>query len=87
MEGDVFPAAGRTEGRGQAPARPSVVLTVGRRRAWDVLFGSLVALLLAAVFLAFRAFVLREIAWAYPFDYDQTKYLWISYTAPARSIT
>jgi hypothetical protein len=40
-----------------------------------------VVLSLAALSLQFRAYVSRELAWAYPFDYDQTKYLWISYSA------
>jgi hypothetical protein len=35
--------------------------------------------LLLLLFVFFRTFVLREIAWAYPADYDQTKYLGLSY--------
>ena len=53
-----------------------------RAQFWpDLLFWSVVALCLAALFFRFRAYVSRELAWAYPFDYDQTKYLWISYSA------
>jgi hypothetical protein len=38
-----------------------------------------VGFLLLLLFVFFRTFVLREIAWAYPADYDQTKYLGLSY--------
>jgi hypothetical protein len=39
-----------------------------------------IAIFLTALFALFRTFVVRELAWAYPADFDQSKYLWISYS-------
>jgi hypothetical protein len=50
-----------------------------RSRAADRRMWIVVVLLLAGLFALFRTFVIREVAWAYPADYDQTKYLWFTY--------
>jgi hypothetical protein len=46
----------------------------------DGLLWLTVAVLLLLLYALFRTFVVREIAWAYPANYDQTKYLGYSYS-------
>lgn len=56
-------------------------------QASDALMWAVLVAGLAALFLMFRTFVVRELAWAYPADYDQTKYLSISYAAYERVLS
>jgi hypothetical protein len=50
-------------------------------RRFDAPFWAFLGVILIALWLSFSGFVVREIAWAYPANYDQTKYLGIAYSA------
>ena len=49
--------------------------TAPQPRLGDPTFWCAVGLVLFALFFSFRSFVIREVAWAYPANYDQTRYL------------
>jgi hypothetical protein len=53
----------------------------------DAAMWAVLAVVLAGLFVMFRTFVVREVAWAYPDNYDQTKYLWISYSTYEKALT
>jgi hypothetical protein len=75
------PPDGRYEvERIRSPAADAVHAASSRSTVRDTAFWGALAGILVCLFLLFRTFVAREIAWAYPANYDQTKYLWISYT-------